>query len=329
MYDVYEYRFRLEGDCEESIAGVAADFAHFRRDRVEHPIRVELLLREPPYEIVPPVNGSVYTPRNISYRGETETYLDYKGRGLGVHDRRAGDFRIYSLDTDLLYEAAYLFLLSQIGERLDAKGLHRLHAMAVAVRGRAVLVLLPMGGGKSTLASELLKDPEVKLLSDDSPFIDRKARVYSFPLHIGLLPGSEKEVPAESLRSVNRIEAGLKYLVNYESYAHRVEAEAEPGFVFLGRRNLTQQCRIEEAGRIEALRSVIANCVVGLGLFQGMEFIFQHPAHKLAGKAGIGLSRLTASLELLRRSTVRRLSLGRCHETNAKTLLDFVRGRIS
>ena len=50
---------------------------------------------------------------------------------------------------------------------LDRRGLHRIHALGVVVKNRAVLVMLPMGGGKSTLGLHLLKHPEVQILSDD------------------------------------------------------------------------------------------------------------------------------------------------------------------
>ncbi len=71
--------------------------------------------------------------------------------------------------------------------------MHRVHALALAVDRRAMLVLLPMGGGKSTLGAELLRHPDVQLLSDDSPLVDRAGRVHAFPLRLGLLPGHEKD----------------------------------------------------------------------------------------------------------------------------------------
>jgi len=44
---------------------------------------------------------------------------------VGIHDRSNGNFRLYSKDPDMLYEAAYLFLLSQCGAAFDARHLHR------------------------------------------------------------------------------------------------------------------------------------------------------------------------------------------------------------
>ncbi|MCP5109687.1 MAG: hypothetical protein GY953_02505 [bacterium] len=244
-----------------------------------------------------------------------------------MHDPAAGSFRITSRDPNLLYESVYLFLLSQVGQFLDAKHLHRLHALAVSLRGRAILVLLPMGGGKSTLGAALLRRPEIQLLSDDSPFIDASGKVHAFPLHLGLLPGREEEVPAEHRRHINRMEFGPKYLVNIEYFADRLEASAEPGLVLLGRRTLSRDCQIERAGFFPALRAMTTNCIVGLGLFHGLEFILDASPWELASKAGLAVSRLHTSLSLMRRSEVYYIKMGRDVDANAAAVLDLAERR--
>lgn len=323
VFDVYGYQFLLCGGSADALEGLSADFAFFQANHAETPVVIEISDSEPPYASLPPLSHAVTTPRNSSYRSGPLTYIDYQGRGLGVHNRATGDFRLYSTDVNLQYEAAYLFLLSQIAEFLDRRGLHRIHALAVNIRGRAVLVLLPMGGGKSTLGVHLLRDPEVKLLSDDSPFVDRHGDIHAFPLHLGLLPGAEVEVSSEECRKVERMEFGPKVLINYASYADRVAHSAKPGIVFLGSRSLSRQCHIERASRFSALETMLANCVVGMGLFQGMEFVFQRSLGELAGKSWIAVSRLRRSLTLLKRSQVFQLSLGRDHQRNAETVLKF------
>ena len=200
--------------------------------------------------------------------------------------------------------------------------------MGIAVEGRASLVMLPMGGGKSTLCSGLLEHPDVSLLSDDSPFIDRKGQVHAFPTRIGLLPGSEGALPPEHVRQVNRMEFGPKFLLNYSCFSDRVVGCASPGHVFVGARNATRTCRIRKCRRGEALRAMLSNCVVGLGLFQGMEFVFQRSPRELAGKIGVALSRLRASLALLRRSEVHHLSLGRDTEENVRKIMAVVRENV-
>lgn len=327
-FDVYGFRFRVESRCEWARDGICQDFAFFRSETADPAFLIEMIEAEPDYEPLPPCDASVYTPRNVVYRVGEFSYIDYSGRGLAVHNPAERSFRITSLDRHLLYEAVYLFLLSHIGQFLDGKRLHRLHALAVSVDGKAILVLLPMGGGKSTLGAALLEHHEIRLLSDDSPFIDPGGRVLAFPLHLGLLPGREKEVPPEHRRRIERMEFGEKHLVNIEYFADRLAPAAEPGLILLGRRNLGPDCVIEPAGGLAALRAMIANCVVGLGLFHGLEFILSASPWELASKAALGVSRLDNCFALMRRSETFYLSLGRDVRANAQAVVEFARQRL-
>ena len=191
------------------------------------------------------------------------------------------------------------------------------------VHDRALLVLLPMGGGKSTLGLHLLKYPGVRILSDDSPLLDRMGRVLAYPLRIGLLPGSEDSVPKEHRRVIQRMEFGPKHLVNYAFFKERICASAEPGVVLIGARRLGRECLIEELGTLSGLRACVANCIVGVGLFQGLEFILESSGWELLKHAGIGWSRLRNCVRLLRRSRVCRVHLGADSELNARTVFDY------
>jgi hypothetical protein len=325
-FDVHGFRFAVHGNAEAAVDGIREDFRFFSSEPDgKNDTIVELLHARPPFDEVPPGDAVIYTPRNVVYRADGKRYIDYHGRGLGILDQAASRFRLYSEDTDLLYEAAYLFLLSRVGQALDQRGLHRLHALGVEVNGRAVLVLLPMGGGKSTLALHLLNLPGVGLLSDDSPWIDRTGRALAYPLRIGLLPGSEQSIPAQHRRVIQRMEFGPKHLVNFSYFQDRVSASAEPGAVFIGARTMLPECRIEKIGMAAALRPVIANGVIGLGLFQGLEFILQSSALELAKKTGLGLSRMHNCWRLLHRSRIYRVHLGRDAALNARTVLQFTR----
>lgn len=181
-----------------------------------------------------------------------------------------------------------------------------------------------MGGGKSRLAWELLKYPEVHLLADDSPLVDSSATLHAFPLRIGLLRGGEAEVPPHYLRRISRMEFGPKILVSYEYFANRVCAQARPGVLFLGSRSLSRTCEIRPASFGAAMQAMITNCVVGLGLFQGLEFVLHARPAELAGKLRIGFSRLRRSLRLVRRSRCFHLVLGRDLRHHGAVIMDFL-----
>jgi hypothetical protein len=328
LLDIYGYRALVTSNSSVVLSAIREDFAYFLRDAAAEssnaPVEIELLDADPPYGELPDVQATVFTPRNVSYRHGDLTFVDYSGRALAIHDRKHGGFQVFSRDSDLLFEAAYLFVLSQSGEFFDAHGLHRVHALGVGIRNHAALVLLPMGGGKSTLGANLLRLPGIQLLSDDSPLIDNKANVWAFPLRLGLLPGSEGTIPPDKLRTIRRMEFGPKLLVNYSYFAGQVTERAEPCLLFLGSRSLRNTCEIEPASKLSAVGAMLSNCVVGLGLFQGMEFVFQRGWLEVFRKATAALARLRASLRLIARSNVYRLILGRDAERNAAAVFEHI-----
>ena len=181
-----------------------------------------------------------------------------------------------------------------------------------------------MGGGKSTLAMHLLADPAVSFLSDDSPLVDRKGLLHAFPLRIGILPGSQSLYAPEQLRTIQRMEFGPKLLLRHEFFEHRIVDSAEPGFLMLGRRSLSDSCVIIPASRMAALRALIPNCVIGLGLFQGMEFVFNRDTSEILRKIAIAASRLRNCISLVRRSAAYTVILGRDLEKNAATIRAFL-----
>ena len=322
-FDVYGFRFSIRGDAPEAAEGIREDFAFFSRPGVATIVELELLNQSPPYQCVPAIDASVYTPRNVVYRDGTKRYIDYHGRALGIQDEVTGNMKFYSRDQNLLYEAAYLYLLARIGEQLDRQGLHRIHALGASVNGRAVLVMLPMGGGKSTLGMHLLRHPEVHVLSDDSPIINREGRVLAYPLRLGLLPGMESSIPPQHRRMIQRMEFGPKHLVNYSYFKDRVVESANPGLVMIGSRTFAPGCKIEEVSMTTGLRACIPHCIVGMGLFHGLEFVLQASGWEILGKSGVGLSRIRNCWQLLRRSRVCRIHLGPDPECNARTLIEY------
>jgi len=326
--DVYGCAFQLEGGDSSALDMISSDFQFFICEQVNNPVLIEMISGDIPYQVVPDGIAKTYTPRNVSFSHDGRTYVDYSGRALAIWDRGNRIFHVYSNELDVQYEATYLFLLSQIGECLDARRMHRIHAMAMSVKGKSVLAILPMGGGKSTLCAALLGHREFSFLSDDSPFIASDARVHAFPLRLGLLPGSEKKIPVEQRRTIRRMEFGPKVLVNYEYFADRVIASADPGIVFLGKRSLSENCSIEPASAWEGYQSIFVNCVIGLGLFQGLEFVLNHSPLELISKTGVAWSRLRNARKLFDQSEVYKLVLGRDQERNAKTVRDFIIDRL-
>jgi hypothetical protein len=116
-----------------------------------------------------------------------------------------------------------------------------------------------------------------------------------------------------------------KTLIDIEYFKSRVTGEAvEPGMILVGERNLGDVSEIVPLARRRALKALVKYVVVGLGVYQGMEFVLERGLGELLGKGGVAFSRLYNSMRLLARAPAYRFVLGRNIEKNRQTLLDFI-----
>jgi hypothetical protein len=266
----------------------------------------------------------VFTPRNISFLDKRTTYIDYFGQALATYDRDEGRCVICGTSHDLLHEIAYLFILSTVGQHLDRRGLHRVHGLGVSYRHHGIVLLLPSGGGKSTMALELLRRPGFKLLAEDTPLIDRRGRVLPFPLRLGFRPGTETGVPSQYVRTVKRMEFDPKTLIDIEYFKDRLGEAVDPGVILIGERNLGDVSQIAKMARHRAFKGFVKHAIVGLGVYQGLEFLLERSAWELAGQSRVVASRAYNSLRLLGRAPAYRFILGRNIERNCETLIQFI-----
>ena len=106
---------------------------HHARRRAAGAERVIVERRPPDFDALRRARrGSFVTPRNVVYTDGDRQVVDYFGKALCVVDRRAGTATVQGEDAHLVHEAAYLYLLSRVGEHLDRRGLTRLHALALS-----------------------------------------------------------------------------------------------------------------------------------------------------------------------------------------------------
>ena len=276
----------------------------------------------PYYSGLPAAPATALTPRNVSFVDARTSYIDYFGRGLVIYDRETERCDVYTEDPYLLREIVYLFVLSTVGRHLDNAGLHRLHALGVSYKQHAIL-LLPSGGGKSTLALALLARPGFDLLSEDTPLIDRKGRVLPFQLPLGVRLGGRTDIPERHLRTVRRMEFEPKTLVDLAYFGDRISSEpALPSVLLVGRRNLGEVSSIAPISRLRMIRPMIKNLVVGI--YQGLEFLLERSLWETLGKVGVGLSRLYNGLCLVVKTRPYLFVMGRNRELNLDTLINFI-----
>lgn len=316
---VYGLRARLGGDWPEVVGDLARDFAWFRDGSPDSRPAVEVVVRRgrPDYDSLGDLRAAFVTPRNVVYQDGARTVVDYFGRALSILDRTRARIVVQGDNAHLVHEAAYLFLLSRIGEHLDALGLVRLHGLGLSGSAGAIAVILPSGGGKSTLALRALRDLDCRLLSEDSPLVDRQGVLHPFPLRLGVNETEAALLPERYVRRLERMEFHPKLLLEVSAFADRIEPHPRPlRHLVVGCRTLGRTARLEPLGRWHAAGPLLREAVVGVGIYQGMEFVLQRGLRDVTGKTGTAARRSLCAVAVLRRARVWRLWLGRDHDQN-------------
>jgi len=324
-FDFYGLQIMVRSTDCDVLTDLTRDFSFFSIDGGEAAMVIEVVTKDLPRDQLPPLSATLHTPRNTVYRSGEKTFIDYFGRALAISEENGTRFRIHCEDRDMAHEVAYLTILSRVGQHLDNRAMHRVHALGVEVGGRAALVLLPMAGGKTTMALRLLREDGIHLLSEDSPLLTRNGEVLPFPLRIGVRPGGvPADVPQDMVRSVRRMEFGPKTLIDVLYFKDRLGARCRPGAILIGDRHLSGPSSIQPIGRFSSVMPMVRNSVVGLGLYQGMEFVLEHSGWEVLGKVGLALSRLRNSLAVIRHSRAFRFAMGPDIDHSASVLADFL-----
>ena len=174
------------------------------------------------------------------------------------------------------------------------------------------------------MALELLRHPDFLLLGEDTPLIDRRGTILPFPLRLGIRPGNAEGIPPEYLRTMRRMEFDPKTLVDIKYFGDRLGEAVKPGFLFVGERNLGEVSEIVPLGRYGALKALFKDMVIGLGIYQGLEFLLERGLWEMLGKGGVVASRLFNGLRLLARVRAYKFVLGRDIERNCQTFIQFI-----
>jgi hypothetical protein len=323
-FDFYGLNLALRSADSDVVQSIERDFSYFKVASGPPQVSIEVFAEKPDFTSLPNLTASIYTLDYVCYYTKEDVFSDYHGKALRVFNSKRKSYRIYSENADLRYEISYLTVLAVVGQYLDSKHIHRVHALGISRNGKAILILLPEKGGKTTLALRLLRSGQVKLLSEDSPLITRRGEVLPFPLRLGILPGGEGDIPRKYLHPVNYMRVGTKLLVDVDYYADKISPPCQPGIILLGERCLGCGAEIEPAGRLSASKGFIKNAVIGLGLHQGLEYLLGRNTWETFSKTGLAFSRLNNSVKVLRHSKVYRYVIGHDIERNHQVLLDFL-----
>jgi hypothetical protein len=225
------------------------------------------------------------------------TVLLSKRLARGGRARQSERFEILGDAAAGIHEAAWEAILSALGEALDRAGIHRVHALGLEGRGKGGLLLLPSGGGKSTLAALLVRErlPGLRILSEETPLVSRRG-LLPFPVRLALAPELARSVfPGAAGRIFPRRRfPAAKELFPLE--ASMIGKPARPAFLIVGGLKRAPRAAITPVPRRAALFELLVSLVIGYGVAQMKEHLLR--LDNLPSLVRIAFSRLAAAVRL-------------------------------
>lgn len=324
-FDFYGVALRVECRDSETRENIRRDFSYFfKESQSKTHIKISIYFEKPPFEKVPPLKASLYNPDSLAYDDRHIRYVDHQARALTIYDYKNETGQIYAQDKKLLHELSYLLMLSRVGELLDKRGIHRIHALGICVKERGVLCLLPQGAGKTTLALDLLKVEDIKLLSDDTTLIKRNGELLAFPLRLGVSGDFPLDIPSEYLREFKRRKYGTKTLIDIDYFKDKIISSVKLSIILIGQRISSGEAKIVKLNKMRAIGPIIRDAVIGLGLAQMVEYFLRFDFKDIFSKIGIIFSRLRVSFKLLLHSKSYCFLIGGDRAKNVEVLLSFL-----
>jgi hypothetical protein len=318
-FDIHGLTATIACDWPVILEALRRDFAWFELAEITAipAIEIEVEHGRPDYDTFASATATLITERNVVFRSDGRTIIDYLGRAVAVIEPGGRRLTVIGADGWVVRRAAFDFLLARAGARLDEIGLPRVHGLGLVGREGGVLVMLPMGGGKTTLALRALA-AGIPILSESSPLLDRQGRLHALPLPLWVRNNSPEvaALPAEHLRALDGIDSDPA-IVEISAFSDLVpRAPVRLRHLVLGTRSLDRTPTLDRLPRRAAVVPILRDSVAGLGFFQGVEFLLRNSASGVASQVATAARRAAHCRTAIARASVWRLALGRDREAN-------------
>lgn len=249
--------------------------------------------------------------RRVVYSDGSQIEFDYRNEAAGV----------WAPTIDRAHDLSLQIIQSRVGKHLDVKGLHRIHACAIEYRDEAMFMMMPIGGGKSSLLLELLKNPEVKLISDDTPILDHAGKMHAYPFRVGIASKPDGMNNLE-LPTLTRLDYGTKYLISTPFIRNSISWESEKYYAIVGSPG-RESSLFPVMGQALFYR-LVKEMVIGLGVPQIAELYFEFSLIDFFRILRILGSRLFLMLKLLLKTKKYKLVRGPSHQKNAELIINLL-----
>lgn len=219
--DVVGVRLALESHLPSVLDHAAHDFYYFLSENKDAHLRVQIL----PLFKLPKWKRLFKLGRSTLYvSGRGERRVCFFDQAFVAYRYDDGQCLIYADEAVCAYQACYYVMLSFIGEKLDRRGIHRLHGLAMAWKDRATVLMAPSGAGKSSLVLKLLAEPDFGLYSDDIALLNRQGELLPFPLRIAV--AEKPDIDPEHIRRFHPHGHSPKYIIRSSYFQQRVPTAA-------------------------------------------------------------------------------------------------------
>lgn len=324
--DIHGLIVQTHCQSDELLTRLQRPFKYFITNSGLPEVEIFVQTTEPPYDSFPRLKASFSTPRNIVFKGVGIKIIDYFGKGVVVEESGGRKFTIYGTDPNFLQEAFYLLVLFIFGQFCDKNRIFRIHALAFSFGDTAVLFTADAGGGKSTMAFALLESDNFNIISDDEALVNSSGRVLPFPLRIGTLDENKlKSIPDEYVYELDRMEFGRKFFVDMEYWNNRLEKrELDKKIYFVARRLINGDPYVEQISGYGAFTSLIGSAIIGFGLYQGMEFVFNNPLKEIITLVPVFFRRTVSAIKFVKETDCYQIFLSRDTEKNFSVFKEFI-----
>ena len=331
IIDIHGLVIRCHSGSSRLLNSISRPFKYFVKNGlpkadINPTVDIYIKKTEPPYDSFPKIDASFSTPRNVIFSGRNLKIIDYFGNGAVVEDMKSNTFTIYGKDNNFLQESFYLLVMSLFGQHCDRKGMLRIHALTFSYNDSAVIFSAPSGGGKSTMALSILEKECFKLISDDEAVITASGHVLTLPIRIGTLDRNKiSSIPKKYVYEIDRMEFGTKYFVDIDFWNDKLENRVlQKKIFFSARRLMNGEARIEKVSGLRTFNHLFGNAVIGFGLYQGMEFIFNNSPWEIIKRLPVLINRLICAVKFSFITKGYQMYLSRDSSQNMRVLEEFL-----
>ena len=324
---IINFHVELSIDSQTILDEIEKDFSYFKignLDKItDFNLRVNCSLVDK-YNLPNGLIAKKQSQNSITYDIGNIRYNDYYGEALTKIDYKKNIVEIVYKNEPLAHEILYLVILSRTTKYLDAQGYHKIHASAFTYNNFNIFFMMPSKGGKSTMLLEMLRNPEVGLISDDTPVVNRRGEIIPFPLRLG---NDDKNkiinyfpyLRDEDISLFKRKYYFDKYLVDIKRIKNKILTK-EKTILVAGYRSTNIAPEIEQISKMKMLSELKTHLIIGVGLPMVIEYFIENTLNDHLKNLRILFSRFFTAIILLRKSECYRIALSGNPVENAQAI---------